>query len=138
MNDWRLDEGVSARDEVAHLLSYNGIPHEASAEQFRFVLTEGPCKWEVLVQCRDDWAVFYSLLPFRLSASPALSRLLDECNASLTQGAVFLKDGRAVIRTGARLFDLYAAYETLALALEYNAGVVTQLWNRLQTAGSEQ
>jgi hypothetical protein len=38
-----------------------------------------------------------------------------------------------VVRTGAELFDTYAAYEAAARALEYNAGVIVAFWSRFAT-----
>lgn len=137
MSKFFLDEDISARDEAVKLLAFNAIPYIEDEDGYRFVLAQGSYRWEVKLCCQDEWVAVYSILPVQLEETAALAALLNEINGQLLSGAVFLQEGRAVIRTGVQLFDVYAAYEAIALALEYNASAVTGFWNRIAAYGGE-
>lgn len=129
-----MNESISGDDALAlveSMLADSGIDRRrAENGELYFRLTDRGCRWETRCRVIKSTVLFYGVYPFRdLDRSRALG-LCGEINRDLTQGAVFWTDGRAIVRTGAELFDAYAAYEAAARALEYNAGVITAFWPR--------
>jgi hypothetical protein len=82
-------------------------------------------------QPTDDSAVLvFSLYPFYVKPSEMVRKFCNYVNTQVRYGSMFYENGRLVFRTGADLFDIYSAYETIARALEYNAGVIARFWVR--------
>ena len=131
MSRFFLDDNISARDEVRALLEYNDVKYTANENGFHFIFAEGMRKWETTIKCKDNTAVIYGILPFAPGNKDKAVFAANDINSELTMGAVFVSDRAIVVRTGAELFDIYSAYEAIAIALEYNAGVVTEFWRRL-------
>jgi hypothetical protein len=131
--------GAEALTLLEALLGDSGIDYRRMENgELRFLLLDSGRQWETVCRVRASTALFYGIYPFafRKAGAEALA-LCGEINSELTQGAVFLKDGKALVRTGAELFDAYAANEAAARALEYNAGVVMAFWPRFAALRQE-
>jgi hypothetical protein len=129
-----MNEALSGEDAlllVKSLLGGGGIAFaQRESGELLFRLSDGGRLWETRCRAIESTVLFYGVYPFETLDRDGAAELCGEINAELTQGAAFFKDGRAVVRTGAELFDAYAAYEAAARALEYNAGVITAFWSR--------
>jgi hypothetical protein len=129
-----VNEALSGEDAlllVKSLLGGGGISFwQNECGELIFRLSDGGRLWETRCHVIESTLLFYGVYPFEALDRDRAAELCGEINAELTQGAAFFKDGKAVVRTGAELFDAYAANEAAARALEYNAGVITAFWSR--------
>ena len=131
MEKFLIDE-VSPEEEIAALLEYNGIQFRKTDDEFRFVLSEGNLKWETVCRWTRRVALIYGMYPFKAIDEAAMLERLNRINAELVRGCVILSNGGVTIRTDADLYDAYSAYESIARALEYNAGAMTKYWDVLR------
>lgn len=128
MSKFCFDEQISPEDELINLLDYNGIHYSREPDGVRFVLTEGGYKWENICRFAQHTVLIYSIYPFEAADKAKALTLVNGVNAQLVRGGIFLHESAVVMRTSADLFDAYSAYESIARALEYNAGAVVTFW----------
>ena len=126
-----IDKNISAEDELLNLLRYNGVQFSVQAGEYRFVFSENGRKWRTICKCHGSTVMIYGLYPFEVADDLPAARMVSEINAKLARGCLFFSGGKAVMRTSAGLFDAYSAYETIARALEYNAGAVMSFWDNV-------
>jgi len=126
-----INKNLSAEEELLNLLLYNGIQFRGQDGEYRFVFSENGKKWRTICKCGGSTVMIYGLYPFEVEESLSAAHTVSEINAKLAHGCLFVRDGKAAIRTSAGLFDAYCAYEMIARALEYNANAVMSFWDKL-------
>ena len=117
------------RDELIALLEHNAMRYIADGESVRLSFAQNGCKWETVFQFAKNTVLVYGVYPFRVH-EPDMARI-NAINNRLVHGAMFLHEGAIVMRTGAELVDIYSAYETIARAVEYNAGAMVEFWGEV-------
>lgn len=132
MDRFTVDTDISPEDELISLLEFSGIQYLREDTGIRFLLADGNNKWETLCQFTKKAVIIYGIFPFESSGSEKTLSRLNEINRQLTMGGMFLLDGTIVMRTCADLFDAFSASETIARALEYNAGAICKFWRIAQ------
>lgn len=131
MDKFRIDGPIDAGLELRALLNYNHISFVEEKNGMRFIFVDRGLKWETFCQPTDDSAVLiFGLYPFYVKSSGMVHKFCNYVNTQARYGSMFCENERLVFRTGADLFDIYSAYETIARALEYNAGVIVRFWVR--------
>ena len=131
MEKFLIDE-VSPEEELTALLEYNGIQFRKTDDEFRFVLSEGNRKWETVCHWTRRVVLVYGMYPFKAMDEVSMLERLNRINTELVRGCVILSDGGITVRTDADLYDAYSSYESIARALEYNAGAVIKYWEILR------
>ena len=126
-----FDEPLSPWEELINLLDYNGIQYEREANEIRFVLAEGACKWQSICRWAENTVIIYSIYPFSLTDKIKAKEAVNEINSRMTRGCAFVRENAVIMRQDADLFDAYSAYEAIARAIEYNAGAVVAFWSLL-------
>jgi hypothetical protein len=145
LSKFRIDE-PNPKAELLALLNANAIPYSFGEDGAVHVLfAKAGCKWETIFRFASSAVLVYGIYPFRVT--PGIGDTLSRINAALVRGAFFTSEGALVMRTGADLFDTYAAYEAIARAIEYNASAIAAFWaelsrlsehtGRLKTGGTD-
>ena len=120
---------VNPRDELIALLEHNTMRYIEDGESVRLSFAQDGCKWETVFRFAKNTVLVYGIYPFRM-CEPDMARV-NAINARLVQGSLFFHEGAVVVRTGAELIDVYSAYETIARAVEYNAGAMVEFWGEV-------
>lgn len=126
-----MDERVDPQSELVNLLHYNGIKFQQESDGVRFVFADAGYKWETVCRYCGQRVLMYGIYPFFVAHEQQALVKLNDINARLVMGGMFLQDSNIVMRTCADVWDAYTAYETIARALEYNAAAVVTFWKTL-------
>jgi hypothetical protein len=118
------------KSELIALLKHNAMRYSLHEDgSVRVLFSKAGCKWETIFRFAKRAVLVYGVYPFKASEEMAAS--LSRINTALVRGAFFISDSTLVLRTSAELFDAYAAYESIARAIEYNAGAMVVFWAEL-------
>lgn len=134
MGKFQMGDPVEGALELEELLEYNGFSYRREGDRFYLVFSDRGCKWETLCLCQGTAVLIYGRYPFPAPESDELRGVCEKVNRQVVFGSMFPAEGRVVFRTAADLFDPYSAYEHLARALEYNAGVMVAFWEEVAAA----
>ncbi len=115
------------KSELIALLEHNAMRYSLHEDgSARVLFSKAGCKWETVFRFAKRAVLVYGVYPFK--ASDGIAASLSRLNAALVRGAFFVSDGALVLRTSADMFDAYSAYESIARAIEYNAGAMVAFW----------
>ncbi|MDO4962111.1 MAG: hypothetical protein Q4E57_09760 [Eubacteriales bacterium] len=153
VDKFTIEEQPDAAKEVLRLLEYNDIAYTEEGGTYYMTFSDGMHKWETRIHVEGQRVLICSAYPYLISTLPNASAVpeaasalpeneaqaaaavlmdrINEINAELAEGALFIHGDRIIVRTGADLFDAFSAYEQLARALEYNAEVLAGYWSEL-------
>lgn len=128
-----IGEAPDPVTEVKNLLKYNDFLYEEYNGSFILRFEDRGMKWKTVISCVNQRVLIYSIYPFPVSGGEKLEKFVSGVNSRAASGAMFTKEENGklwlVFRTGSELFDAYSAYETIGRDIEYNADVITALWN---------
>ena len=134
--DETFDQPPDGGSELAALLERSGVDFVRRGDQFWFRFTSGGCVWQTVCRCQDSLVLIYGVHPAPVTDSARAQALCSRLNSRLVEGSFFLREGRFVFRTSARLTEAFEAQARIAAALEYNAAVLSHWWERL-AAGAQ-
>ena len=126
-----FDAPPDGAEELEALLERSGVDFLREGARFRFRFASRGCAWQTVCDCREDLVLVYGLHPAQVEAPEAALELCSQLNSRLTEGSFFLREGRLILRTSARLTERFEAGEQIARALEYNAAALSAYWERL-------
>ena len=118
-------------EELRALLERSGVDFRREGDRFWFLFTSRGCKWQTVCDCRGDLVLIYGVHPARVTRPEQALELCSELNSRLIQGSFFLREERLIFRTSAKLTERFDAQERIAVALEYNAAVLSSCWEQL-------
>jgi len=127
-----INKVISPKDELISLFEFSAINYRCEENGIRLSLADKRYKWETLCRFTQSTVLIYGMYPFKASEREKILNQLNKINRQLITGTMFLENETVVMRTSADLFDAYNTHETIARALEYNAGAITKLWRTLQ------
>lgn len=128
---------VNGSAVLAALLERSGIEYRRQCERFRFVFAQNNRKWQTVCDCRAGLVLVYGIYPSGICDTSSALTVCNELNRQVVRGGFFVQDRHFIFRTGADLFELCDASETVARALEYNASAISGFWPELSAATAE-
>lgn len=129
--DETFDLPPDSGGELAALLERSGVDYVRQGDQFRFRFTGGGCTWQTVCRCREERVLVYGVHPAPVLDEGRAADLCSRLNSQLVEGSLFLQEGHFVLRTSALLTERFEAQARIAVALEYNAAVLSHWWERL-------
>jgi len=137
MERFLIDSNISPKEELIALLDYNGFDYSAESPDIRFILEDGFYKWETVCCFTRTSVLIYGMYPFETDDCKSTLESINKVNNLLTRGSMILSEKRVIMRTSADLYDAYGAYETIARAIEYNAGAIVKFWQSLRLVNAK-
>ena len=125
-------DSADPKREFFAFLAYNGIPYVEDSESVRFVLADAGRRWEMIARFAAGIVLLYGIYPERAGHRQQALEIMNEINAQLQKGSLFLSENRLVLRTSAVLADSYFAQEAITQAVEYNASVMRYFWDKMR------
>ena len=137
MASYLPDERVDPAAALLEALAYNGIPYRGEKDGVRFVFEDGSRRWETVCRYAPQTVMIYGVYPFPVADKAGVLAQVNQANATLTRGGLFLSGERIVLRVSADLFDSYSAQESITRALEYSAGVMKHFWPQMEACAKQ-